>query len=172
MSKLAEANAQMAEGDKAASSGFFKKPNWALSASCYAKAALAFKLTKEKDACVAAHKRAAEAFAQTEGGLFHAAKHLESAAKESDKPHVAKELLVKAAGLFRENGNHEKGAQCLGDAASKVGAVIREFVLMLSFFCFVNFQAEEAHLLDEAVELYRQSIEVKKEKHKMLVLFL
>ena len=44
--KLAEANGLMAEADKAASSGFFKKPDWAKAAATYAKAAVAFKVSK------------------------------------------------------------------------------------------------------------------------------
>jgi hypothetical protein len=54
---------------KAASSGFFKKPNWHQAAASYVKAALAFKLAKERDACVQAHLRAADAFSKAEGGL-------------------------------------------------------------------------------------------------------
>ncbi len=137
-SKLDEANGHMQAAEKAASSGFFKRPDYESAAASYVKAATAFKVAKEREACVVAHTRAAGAF-EASGGKFHAGKHLEMAAKEMAKPQEAVPLLVRAAQLFRENGNAEKGAQCLGDAAVK---------------------AEEAHLLDQAVQLYRESIDV------------
>lgn len=136
--KLDEANGHMAAGDKEASSGFFKRPSWEAAAGSYAKAATAFKVAKERDACVAAHLKAAAAYGEC-GAKFQAGKHLEQAAREVAKSHEAVPLLRKAALLFRENGNGEKGAQCLSEAAAR---------------------AEEAHLLDEAVLLYQESIDV------------
>ncbi len=76
--------------------------------SCSITSLFVCKVAKERAACVAAHKRASECFLQSEGGLFHAAKHLESAARESDSAVVRKELLQKAAAISRENGGHDK----------------------------------------------------------------
>ena len=137
-SKVDEGNAHMQAAEKAASSGFFKKPDWDSAAASYVKAATAFKVAKEKEACAAAHRRAAGAF-EASGSKFHAGKHLELAAKEAARPQEAVPLLEQAARLFRENGNGDKGAHCLAEAGAR---------------------AEEAHLLDEAVRLYRAACEV------------
>jgi hypothetical protein len=142
--KMAEGAQLMAEGDKHASSGFFKKPQWELAAASYGKAGVAYKVAKEGALGCSAYEKAAHAHSET-GAVFAAAKALETGASLV-KGVRGMQLLEEAAVRYQSNGNHEKGGLCLTTAGQ---------------------YAEEAHQLDEAVRLYQEAVGVLEEEDRV-----
>ncbi|RUO95782.1 hypothetical protein BC936DRAFT_143237 [Jimgerdemannia flammicorona] len=51
----------MADGDKAASKGMFRKPDWDIAGGCYEKAGVAFKTGKAYDQAIQAYFKASDA---------------------------------------------------------------------------------------------------------------
>lgn len=110
------AEGHIAEGDKHASSGFFKKPNWDAAAASYQKAAAAYRVAKAPDAARQAHQKAAHAWHQA-GSLFNAAKQVEAAASQATDGQDKAALLDQAGELYGQAGNTDKVAPLLVEAA-------------------------------------------------------
>lgn len=108
-------DAHMAEGDKLASSGLFKRPNWEGAAACYVKAGAAYRVAHNALAAKGAYQKAAQAWAQA-GSTFNAAKHVELAAGQC-KGEESALLLEQAARLFGESGNGDKREALMVEAA-------------------------------------------------------
>ncbi|KAL9541786.1 hypothetical protein PS6_010145 [Mucor atramentarius] len=61
----------MQQGDKAASKGLFRKPDWDVAASYYERAATAFKIAKSYDQAVQAYVKASEALSKADAFVFN-----------------------------------------------------------------------------------------------------
>jgi len=113
--KEAEADAKMKEGDKYASSGFFKKADWNSAADAYESAGNSYKNAKSNEKAIQAFSKAAQAYMKDK--LPNSAAKNYEAAASCTTGEAAVELLVSSANSLKEGGLGERAGQVLAKAA-------------------------------------------------------
>ncbi|KAI7904039.1 soluble NSF attachment protein [Cokeromyces recurvatus] len=109
----------MQHGDKAASKGLFRKPDWDLAASDYERAATSFKIAKSYDQAVQAYFKASDALSKADA-IHLAGKALENAAfilaSNLNQPQRAAETYQRASNYFMTQGSIDRAAEQLEKA--------------------------------------------------------
>ncbi|KAG1441001.1 hypothetical protein G6F56_011676 [Rhizopus delemar] len=107
------------QGDKAASKGLFRKPDWDLAASYYDRAATCFKIAKSYDQAVQAYAKSSEALFKADA-IHLAGKATENAAfilaNNLSQPQRAAEAYQRASNFFMTQGSIDRAAEQLEKA--------------------------------------------------------
>ncbi|ORY93878.1 hypothetical protein BCR43DRAFT_442992 [Syncephalastrum racemosum] len=149
----------MQEGDKAASKGLFRKPDWDVASGCYDRAATAFKVGKSYDQAVQAYVKASEAFFKADGTHL-AGKALENAAlilvQNLDQPQKAAEMYQRASDLFMTNGSIDRAAEQLQKAGRALeNTDVSAAIEMYSSACTLYEQEDRGRF---AIDIYKKAI--------------
>ncbi|ORX53217.1 TPR-like protein [Hesseltinella vesiculosa] len=111
----------MQSGDKAASKGFFRQPDWDLAAGYYSDAATSFKTARSFEQAVDAYTKASEAYFKTYQ-MHLAGMAMENVGfiliKNLNRPQRGAEAYKQASNLFMADGKLPRGAEQLCKAAN------------------------------------------------------
>ncbi|KAI8376885.1 soluble NSF attachment protein [Blakeslea trispora] len=149
----------MQQGDKAASKGLFRKPDWDLAASCYERAATSFKIAKSSDQAVQAYIKASDALSKADATHL-AGKALENAAfilaHDLNQPQRAAELYQRASNYFMTQGSIDRAAEQL----EKAGRVLENVDVnasydMYSKACTIYEQEDRGRF---AVDIFKRAV--------------
>ncbi|KAI8047971.1 soluble NSF attachment protein [Gilbertella persicaria] len=147
----------MQQGDKAASKGLFRKPDWDLAASYYEPTN--FKIAKSNDQAVQAYIKASDALSKADA-IHLAGKALENAAfilaQNLNQPQRAAELYQRASNYFMTQGNIDRAAEQLEKAGRALENVdVNASYDMYSKACAIYEQEDRGRF---AVEIFKKAI--------------
>ncbi|KAL1923884.1 uncharacterized protein VTP21DRAFT_6919 [Calcarisporiella thermophila] len=115
-SKIREGAQFMADGDKASTKSWFKKPDWDIAGQYYEKAGTCFKAARSYEQAVTAYTKASEALLKADA-VYMAARALESAAQiiaqQMRQPERAAECYKKASDLYQAHMSADRAAVML-----------------------------------------------------------
>ncbi|OBZ83373.1 Gamma-soluble NSF attachment protein [Choanephora cucurbitarum] len=149
----------MQQGDKAASKGLFRKPDWDLAASCYERAATSFKIAKSSDQAVQAYIKASDALSKADATHL-AGKALENAAfilaHDLNQPQRAAELYQRASNYFMTQGSIDRAAEQLEKAGRALENVdVNASYDMYSKACTIYEQEDRGRF---AVDIFKRAV--------------
>ncbi|KAG0953018.1 hypothetical protein G6F57_005513 [Rhizopus arrhizus] len=147
------------QGDKAASKGLFRKPDWDLAASYYDRAATCFKIAKSYDQAVQAYAKSSEALFKSDA-IHLAGKATENAAfilaQNLNQPQRAAEAYQKASNFFMTQGSIDRAAEQLEKAGRALENVdVNASFDMYSKACTLYEQEDRGRF---AMEIYKKAI--------------
>ncbi|RCI04333.1 hypothetical protein CU098_012623 [Rhizopus stolonifer] len=147
----------MQQGDKAASKGLFRKPDWDLAASYYEPTN--FKIAKSNDQAVQAYIKASDALSKADA-IHLAGKALENAAfilaQNLNQPQRAAELYQRASNYFMTQGSIDRAAEQLEKAGRALENVdVNASYDMYSKACAIYEQEDRGRF---AVEIFKKAI--------------
>ncbi|KAI7887860.1 uncharacterized protein EV154DRAFT_426736 [Mucor mucedo] len=149
----------MQQGEKAASKGLFRKPDWDIAAGYYERAATAFKIAKSYDQAVQAYAKASEALFKADA-IHLAGKAMESAAfilaQNLNQPQRAAEAYQRASDYFMTQGSIDRAAEQLDKAGKALENVdVNASYEMYSKACTLYEQEDRGRF---AVDIFKRAI--------------
>ncbi|KAI9472178.1 MAG: hypothetical protein EXX96DRAFT_583141 [Benjaminiella poitrasii] len=157
--QLREGTKYMQHGDKAASKGLFRKPDWDLAASDYERAATSFKIAKSYDQAVTAYFKASEALSKADA-IHLAGKALENAAfilaTNLNQPQRAADTYERASNYFMTQGSIDRAAEQLEKAGRALENIdVNASYDMYSKACTLYEQEDRGRF---AVDIFKKAI--------------
>ena len=155
--KIREAESFMLEAEKHLKTGFFKwRPDYDSAASCYQKAALAFKNGKALDKACSAYMKLADCHYKN-SSRFHSGKAYEEAGmvyKEMKDFGKAMAQFDHAANLYLEDGTPDTAAMCLDRAGKFVQMSHPEWAISSYLKAAEIYENEDESRYRSAAELF------------------
>ncbi|ORE06500.1 TPR-like protein, partial [Rhizopus microsporus var. microsporus] len=157
--QIREGVKNLQQGDKAASKGIFRKPDWDLAASYYDRAATCFKIAQSYDQAVQAYAKASEALFKADS-IHLAGKATESAAfiiaHNLNQPQRAADAYQRASNFFMTQGSIDRAAEQLDKAGRVLESVdVNAAFDMYSKACTLYEQEDRGRF---AMDIYKKAV--------------